>query len=231
MIYTPWNAFTWTLGSFTMYTSAFKSWRTYNRNKNPLAIIYFWITFTLGVAFFFFGVPALLSNHTQLLKYTYFLADVFVQCSMQAMAWLVWFIGLRKVIRLRVLLISTSLFSLGLLGTQLLTSEVSLSQNPHLVVYTDHFSVLLMKSVIYLAVALPLGYFILRQVPTQPTRRAQAKSFLNGLIFIVVSLAATYNNIFDKGSDTTTSTTILALIFAAFLAVSLVPSARPSTST
>lgn len=224
MFHTPLNAFTWILGSAAMFTFGFKSWRSRQRTKNPLARIYFWITMTLGAAFLLFGLPALLTANTDILKYTYFLADVCVQLSMQAMVWLLWFVGLRERIRLWRLLIITSLFSLSLLVTQLFTSQVSLSVHPDLVVYADQWPVLIMKSVIYLTVALPLAYFLLRQVPAQASQRAKIKSLLAGLIFIVVSIAATYNNVFDKGSDTVGSTIVVAAIFAVFLVVAALPS-------
>ncbi len=209
-----------------MVMFAYKSWRSYRHTNNPLARIYFWITTTLSVAFVFFGLPPLFTENTHVLKYTYFMADLFVQLSMQAMAWLVWYVGLRGTVRLRTVILFTSLLSLCVLIAQLLTSQAFVSQAKHLVVYTDQMPALILKSLIYLSVGLPLGYFMLRQVGHQLSLRAKAKSFLAGIIFIVVSGAATYNNIFDKGSDTVGSTLVLAVIFLSFLIVSALPHVR-----
>jgi hypothetical protein len=44
------------------------------------------------------------------------------------------------------------------------------------------------------------------------------------MVFILVSVAATANNIFDKGSDTVSSATTLAIFFTVFLFISLIPS-------
>ncbi len=226
MLHTPLNAFTWTLGCLAMYTFAFKGLRTYRVTKNPLALIYIWITTTLGIAFAFFGVPALLTDSAHILKYTYFFADLFVQISMQAMAWLLWFIGLRNYIQLKVLLLFTAVFSLSLMVLQLLTSHAAVSQSAHLVVYSDQLPVLIMKSLIYVAIAWPLGYFFIRQAFTQTSSRAKAKSLVSGLIFILVSLAATSNNIFDKGSDTVESTILVAVFFGIFLITAALPRAK-----
>lgn len=227
MLHTPLNAFTWILGCAAMVLFASKSLRTYRAGKNPLALIYIWITAMLGIAFLFFGIPPLLTENARVLKYTYFLADFFVQCSMQAMTWLLWFIGLQSHVRLKVLLTGTSLFSAILLSLQLLTSHAAIDKSPHLVVYSDQLPVLIMKSCIYIAVAWPIGYFLIRQVRAQVSLRAKIKSLSTGLIFILVSLAATTNNIFDKGSDTVQSTGMLAVFFGIFLLIAAWPRAKP----
>lgn len=226
----PINAYTWTLGCVAMAVFAFKSWHLYGLTKNPLAIMYTTVTVTLGVAFFFFGVPPFLTNNDAILKYTYFMADLWVQIAMQAMAWLLWFIGLRMVIGLRPLISVTATFSAVLLTLQLLSSQASVSQSPHLVVYADHMPVLIMKSVIYIVIAWPIGYFLIRQAFRQPNTRAILKSLTTGLIFILVSVAATMNNIFDKGSDTVTSTSIVAIFFGLFLLVASLPRTKPGSN-
>ncbi|HVA11066.1 MAG TPA: hypothetical protein VNG32_02765 [Candidatus Dormibacteraeota bacterium] len=193
-----------------------------------MARIYGLLGLSLGTALFFFGVPALLTNDTHTLKYTYFLADLFAQVAIQVEVWLLWFIGLRTNVKLRNLLAVTVPFSIVLLSAQLLTSFVTISTKPSLVIYTDKPLVLVLKSIIYMAIALPIGYFFLRQIPNQPSGRAKAKTLFSGLIFIILSSAATSNNILDKGSDTTTSATILGVFFALFLIVNLLPRAKPA---
>ncbi len=232
MIYTPVNAFTWALGSLAAYVFAYKSWRTYKTTKNPLAQIYAWMTAGLATSFFFFGVPALLTNDTSILRYTYVMADILIQITLQLEMWLLWFLGLRNKIQLKYLLMTTSLFSIILLINEAMTSKVAISESPHLVVYSDVRSVLIMKSIIYIGIALPLGYFFLRQVPKQTTVQAKARLLVSALTFITLSVAATCNNLFSNGSDTLQSTSILAGFFVALLFVSLLPSrksAKPSS--
>lgn len=226
----PVNAYTWTLGCAAMIVFAFKSWRLNSQTKNPLAVIYTAITVTLGIAFFFFGVPAFFTADGTILKYTYFLADLFVQISMQAMAWLLWFIGLRTAVQLRVLISLTAGFSAVLLILQLLTSQAWVDQSADLVVYADQMPVLVMKSAIYITIAWPIGYFLIREAFRQSAVRAVLKSLATGLIFILVSLAATINNIFDRGSDTRTSTVVVAVFFGLFLVVAALPRTKPAGS-
>lgn len=228
MVHVPINAITWSLGAAALYTFALKSWLSYRRTHNPLAQMYYVLGLAFGTGLFFFGVPGLFTQNLHILRYTYFLADFFVQVSMQAALWLLWFLGLRSRLRLSYLYIMTIPFSAVLMTLQALTSQVSLSQSPYLIVYTDKPAVLILKSIIYLAVAMPIGYFLIRQVPSQISLRAKLKSLTAGMTFILVGLAATINNIFDKGSDTADSAIIVAGFFVIFLIVQLMRSPASS---
>ena len=221
MFHVPINALTWTVGAVTLYTFSFKSWRTYSRTRNPLARMYSLLSLTFGTALLFFGLPGLLTQNPHILRYTYFSADFFVQVSMQIQVWILWFLGLRNRVFLRYLYIFTIPFSLVLLTLEVLTSHVSISQSPYLIVYVDKPPVLILKSIIYVTIAMPIGYFLLRQTPLQTSWRAKAKSLASGMIFIAVCLAATSNNIFDKGSDTPGSARTLLVVFIIFLLAQL----------
>jgi hypothetical protein len=226
MIHPPINAVTWSIGATALYTFGWKSWRSYRRTKNPLSRIYYILGLTFGTGLFFFGVPALFTDNLHILRYTYFLADMFVQITLQVALYLLWFLGLQGRVRLsRIYLVSIP-FSAVLLTLQALTSQVGLSLSPHLVVYTDQPAVLILKSISYLTVAMPIGYFLIRQTPKQPSLRAKTKAFMSGMTFILVGLAATSNNLFDKGSDTVQSAAIVGCFFVFFLLVQLL---RPST--
>lgn len=225
-MHVPINAITWTLGAVALYTFGFKSWRGYRRTANPLAQMYYTLGATFGTALFFFGVPGLMTQNLHILRYTYFSADFFVQISMQVLIWLLWFVGLRNYVRLRNIYFFTIPFSILSITLEVLTSHVGISQSPYLIVYSDKLPVLVLKSIIYMAVAMPLGYFLLRQVPNQTSLRAKAKTFTGAMIFIGVGLASTSNNVFDKGSDTRSSATIVMIFFAIFLLAQLLP-ARP----
>lgn len=209
----PINAITWSLGAGALATFTFKSVRTYRVTRNPLAQIYCVLGFTFGTALFFFGVPGLFTQDPHVLRVTYFFADLFVQISMQVQVWLLWFLGLRNRVRLDYLYLVTIPFSTILMTLQALTSSVYVTTSPYLIVYTDKTAVLILKSIIYVVIALPIGYFLLRQVPLQASPKAKIKSFMAGMTFIVIGLAATSNNIFDKGSDTATSASIVAIFF------------------
>lgn len=225
MIHVPINAVTWSLGSLALYTFAFRSWRSYKLTKTPVAKMYYVLGLAFGTSLFFFGVPGLFTQDTHTLRYTYFFADCFAQVSMQVALWLLWFLGLRGRVRLDYLYLVSIPFSAVLLTLQALTSQVTMSNDPFLIVYTDKPAVLAMKSIIYLAVSLPIGYFLLKQVPKQASLKSKVKSFMAGMTFIVISLAATTNNIFDKGSDTAGSATVVAIFFIIFFFAQLL---RPS---
>lgn len=217
----PINAIEWSLGALALYVFSWKSYRSYRLTKNPVARMYYVVGLTFGTGLFFFGVPGLFTQDLQILRYTYFLADLFVEISMQAAFWLLWFLGLRNRIRLDYLYLVTIPFSAVLMTLQALTSEVGISHSPYLIIYTDQPPVLILKSIIYLAVALPIGYFLLRQVPLQSSLKSKVKSFMAGMTFIVLGLAATSNNIFDRGSDTPSSATVVAIFFLVFFLAQL----------
>jgi hypothetical protein len=217
----PLNAYTWTLGAIAVYAFSTKSILSYRRTKNPLAHIYSWLGFTFATGMLFYGLPGLITQNPHTIRYTYFLADIFVQLSLQFGIWLLWFIGMRVYISLKYLLALTVPLSIAIMIIEVLTSKVTISASPHLIIYTDMFIVLVLKSIIYILVALPLAYFLLKQVPNQATWRAKFQSFIAGMIFITVCLAATSNNIFDKGSDTVQSSMDLAIFFTIFLLAQL----------
>ena len=217
MIHVPINSVTWTLGAGSLYMFSFNSWRAHRLTKNPLARMYYILGLSFGTALFFFGVPGLFTQNPHILRYTYFSADFFVQASMQVQVWILWFLGLRNRAPLRRLLAGTLPFSALLITLEVLTSHVAVSRSPYLIIYHDKPPVLILKSIIYVAIALPLGYFFLRRVPDQTTPRAKIKSLTAGLFFIVVCLAATSNNIFDKGSDTVSSSVTVLVFFIIFL--------------
>lgn len=224
----PINSLAWSIGALALYSFVIKSWRSYHLTRNPLARMYGVLAFTFGTALFFFGVPGLLTEHTSILRYTYFLADLFVQISMQVQVWILWFLGLRNYARLDYLYLVTIPFSAVLMTLQAMTSSVEISHSQNIVIYTDKPAVLILKSIIYVAIALPIGYFLLRQVPQQVSLRAKLKSFVAGMAFIVICIAATSNNIFDNGSDTPTSATVVAIFFIIFLLTNLPRPARRS---
>jgi len=223
----PINAVSWSLGALALYMFAFKSWRSYRTTRNPLGRMYCVLGLTFGTALFFFGVPGLFTRDVSVLRITYFLADLFVQISMQVQLWLLWFLGLQGRTRLVYLYLITVPFSAVLMTLQALTSHVDISWSPYLIVYTDGTAVLILKSIIYLAIALPIGYFFVREAPRQSTFKARAQSFMAGLTFIVVCLAATSNNIFDKGSDTPTSAAVISVLFIIFFLAELLRSSGP----
>ncbi|HVX57647.1 MAG TPA: hypothetical protein VHA37_08010 [Candidatus Saccharimonadales bacterium] len=228
MIHLPLNAVAWSLGALAVYTFSVRSWRTYHLTQNPLARIYTVFGLTFGTALLFFGLPGLLSQNIHLLRYTYFLADLFVQISLQVALWLLWFLGLRAYLRLDYLYLVTVPFSAVLMTLQALTSQVQISRSPYLIIYTDRPVVLILKSVIYVVVAVPLGYFLLKQVPRQSSFKSKLKSFMAGMGFFIICAAATSNNIFDKGSDTQGSSAILCAFFVVlFLAQLLRPVSKP----
>jgi hypothetical protein len=227
MIHVPINAITWSLGFVAFYTLTLKSRSSYRRTRNPLAQMYYWIGLSFGTGLFFFGVPGLFTQNLQVLSYSYFMADFFTQVTMQIGFWLMWFLGLRNRIRLRLLLAFTIPFSVVLMVLQGLTLRVELSQSPYLIEYLDQPPVLILKSIIYGAVSWPLGFFILRQAPSQLTLSAKIKSAALGLAFILVSTAAIINNVFERGGDTKESATIVAIFFVVFFLAQLL---RPSSS-
>ncbi len=225
MINVPINAITWSLGALALYTFAFKSWLSYRRTRNPIGQMYFLIGLTFGSGLFLFGVPGLLTQDPHILRYTYVLGDFFVQASIQVALWLLWFLGLRNRVRLGYIYMVSVPVSTVLITLEALTSQVSFNQSLNLIVYTDKPVVLILKSIMYICVAMPIGYLMIREVPRQISLRAKFKSLMAGMTFIVVGLAATSNNVFDKGSDTPQSAIIVAVLFLVFLVAQLL---RPS---
>ncbi|MGH7194896.1 MAG: hypothetical protein ACREJM_15380 [Candidatus Saccharimonadales bacterium] len=212
----PINAVSWSLGGLALYTFSVKGWRSYRLTRNPLGQIYLVLGLTFGTALFFFGVPGLFTRDTHILRITYFFADLFVQITMQVGIWMLWFLGLRNRVRLDYIYLLTIPFSAILMTLQALTSEVAYSASQNLIIYSDRTSVLILKSIIYVAVAVPIGYFLLRQAPLQTSAKAKLKSFMAGMTFLVICVAATSNNIFDNGSDTPTSSAVVAVFFLIF---------------
>ncbi len=221
MIHEPINALAWSFGALAMYAFAIKSGRSYRRTRNPLARMYYALGLTFGTALLFFGLPGLVTRDIHTLRITYFFADLFVQVSLQVQVWLLWFLGMRSHVRLSYLYLVTIPFSAALMTLQAMTSHVAVTNAPYMIVYADQSAVLILKSIIYAAIALPIGYFFVRETPRQTSLKAKTQSFMAGMTFIVICLAAITNNVFDNGSDTPRSSAVVATFFAVFLLVQL----------
>ncbi len=217
----PINAYTWTWGAIAVYAFTIKSISSYRRTKNPIARKYSLLGFWFATGMLFYGLPGFFTSDTDVLKHTYFFADVCIQISIQFGFWLSWFIGLRPYIKLKYLLGLTIPLSVLTLIIEFSTSMANVSQNPHLLQYTDAESVLILKSIMYLLVAVPLSFFLLKQVPNQNSISTKFQSLVSGLIPIIVTIAAVSNNIFDKGSDTAQSSVELAIFFTVFFIAQL----------
>ncbi|MFI5271191.1 MAG: hypothetical protein ACHQT9_04060 [Candidatus Saccharimonadales bacterium] len=217
----PINAYSWTFGAIAVYAFTIKSIASYERTRNPLARIYSFLGFFFGTAMLFFGFPAFLTSNESILKYTSFSADVSLEISVLLSLWLTWFIGLRQYISLKYIIGFIFPLSVLALTMEFFTSSAHVSQNPHLVQYTNTMSVLILQSIIYALVAFPLSYFLLKHVPDQITLRAKFQSLVSGLIPLIVASAGISNNIFDKGSDTKQSAIELSIFFAIFFLAQL----------
>lgn len=217
----PLNAYTWTWGAIAVYAFTIRSYISYRRTKNPLAKIYTFVGLSFAMGLLFYGFPGLFTQSPHILNVTYFMADLFVQIALQFAVWLLWFIGLRVYLNLKYLLAITIPLSTVIMVLHVMTSQVSLSLSQNLIIYTDKFPVLLLKSIIYILVPLPLAFFLIKQVPNQSSARAKFQSLIAGAIFIAVMAASVSNNIFDKGSDTRGSCLSLAVFFTIFFLAQL----------
>lgn len=220
------NGVPWTIASVLVYRFGIKGYRSYRKSKNPLSKIYGFLGLTLGTSLFFYGVPILITINADIIKYTYFIGDLFAQIAMQINIWLLWFIVFRYRVRLRNILIFSVPYSVILLAIQLKTSYITYSYNPLIVGYNDHTSLIILKSIIYIGVAWPLGFFFLHQLPSQPDLLTKFKSLIIGGMFILISGIATYQEITDKGADTYNSALFSLVIFLVFLAGSLIPKSK-----
>lgn len=221
----PINAYSWTWGAIAVYAFTIKSTLSHRRTKNPVARIYSWLGFWFATGMLFYGAPGFFTNDISVLKHTYFVADICIQTSMQFGVWLAWFIGLRSYISLKYLLGISIPLSILTMIIEYSTSMVHVSQNPHLLQYTDIFTLLVLKTITYTLVGLPLAVLLLRQVPNQTTLRSKFQSLVSGLIPVIVVGAAVSDNIFSKGSDTVESSIELIIFFTVFFVAQL---PRPS---
>lgn len=219
----PIDAIAWCIGAAVLWIFTLKSYLNYRKTRNPLVPMYIGIGIPLGTACLLFGLPLLLTHNETVLFYTNFIGDVFVQITMLAQAWLAWFVGWRKFVPLWLILLFTACLSVPLLIIEYHTSSVHVSMSPYLLVYNDSNVVLWLKSLLYVLIAWPIGYFFIRHGMTQAVKRARVKSIATGATFILISGAAVISNIFDHGSATFTSAVQNFVIFTIFLIITLWP--------
>lgn len=180
------------------------------------------IALLMGTSFFFFGVPNLFTQDTNILLKTYYLADLFAQLGILAQTRLLWFIGFKNKLNWLVIAIPTLLWSVTimLLETHLLPSHVVIDTSARLVLYIDQTPVLYMKSILYAAVAFPISYFFIRQGFTQKVFKAKINSIAAGMVFLFVSVSSIQNALFTQGSDTKQTTITNTILFLTFQAIS-----------
>jgi hypothetical protein len=219
----PYNAISWMIGFLAVYTFAYRSYLAYKKTGNEIAKIYCGMSLAFGIGFLFYGVLTPFTTDLTILLKSYLFSEAAVQVGVQFQVWLLWFIGLRNMIRLRYLLCISLTFSILILIVEVLTSKVFLSQSPLLFITKDIPLALGLKCLVYIATSWPLGYFFIRQSGLQQNLKAQLTSIATGLIFIVVSGATVLKSIIAVGSDSYDSAVINAVVFLIFLALNLLP--------
>lgn len=219
----PYNSISWMIGFVAVYTFAFRSWMAYRKTGNEIAKIYFGMSLAFGLGFLFYGVLTLFTFNPIYLFKSYIFSEFAVQIGIQFQVWLLWFIGLRNMIRLRHLLCASITFSVLILIIEIFTSRAFISQSPLLFISKDIPIALGLKCMLYIATSWPLGYFFIKQSGLQQNLKSQLTSIATGLIFIVISSATVLNSIVAGGSDSYESAVVNAAVFLIFLAVNLIP--------
>jgi len=222
----PIDAIAWCIGATVLWIFTLKCYLNYRVTRNPLLPKYMMIASTLGASCLLFGLPSLLTHDNHTLFYTNYIGDVFVQICMMGQIWLAWFIGWKKFVPLWVVLVPTIVFSCVILFFEYHTSSVYWSSSPYVVVYNDAKSILWMKSILYILISWPLGYFFIRLGLAQQSRLARIKSIMTGLMFIFISGAAIYTNLFNHGSDNFNSAVQNFIVFSVFLLITIWPRKR-----
>lgn len=225
----PINAITWTFGAIPILILCFRGLKTYRQAGNPLSLMYVIIGFTVSLGFLLIGIPPFFTSNSSILIITYYLATISFLSSIQAQTWLLWFIGLRKYISLKKLLLASIIFALVILGLQVGTSHAFVQYQPHLVQYIDAPDVLLFKSALYILLALPISYFFINQARIQKEWLIKAKSLTTAAVFLTVCAAAVSTNILYKGGDSVSSSKILDIVFALILLGCLLPHRHTNT--
>lgn len=219
----PYNSITWILGSLALMAFGLRSFFAYRESGNEIAKIYCGISLSFAVGFLLFGLPAVFTIDTTKLIKTYVLSEAFIQLGMQFQVWLLWFIGLRNRVRLRYLLLASGLMSASIVVIEAFTSRYKIMTNPLFFVSMDIPLALIMKSILYIAVCWPLGYFFIVQARHQASFRSKLTSYVTGLVFLIISAGAVASCITSGGGDTYSSSVIDSIVFIGFLVVNLIP--------
>ena len=229
----PYNAYSWTLGWIVITLFAYKSYKNYQRTKNPLAKIYAYIGIMFGTSFFFFGVPNALTNNPNTLLHTYWTADILAQLGMLAQARLLWFIGFRGRVRWVFVAIPTVCLSATILWFEIhgQPSHIVVDTGARLVRYIDAPITNYLKSLIYTIIAYPIGYFFIRQGFRSGTSKARATSIAAGLVFVFIASSSIQNALITKGSDNKVSVIVNTCVFITFQLVSSIWSWRQRLQT
>ena len=225
----PINAYTWTFGAIPIIILCYRGLKSYRQAGNPLSLMYVIIAFTVSLGFLLIGIPPFFTSKSSILIITYYLATIVFLLSLQAQTWLLWFIGLRKYISLKKLLLASGIFALVILGLQIGTSHAIVEYNPHLVQYTDAPDVLIFKSAFYILIAVPISYFFINQARVQKEWLVKSKSLITAAVFLTVCAAAVSTNILYKGGDSVSSSRIIDIVFTIILLGSIIPHGHTKT--
>lgn len=216
----PINAIAYSFGALTMFIYAIRGFYSYRQTHNPLAQIYVSVGLTLGLSFFWWGIPPLFSTNPHLLIYGQYLADSFLQLCFVAMARLLWFFGFRDHLKFRYLAIPIILWGIPLVASDILYSTVTIIGD--IAAYHDAFITLVLKSIIYIAVPWPVGYFYMKQGLKQPELLNRLKLISMGLVYVLISAFAVLDNL-NGGADTQADSIGRIVIFALFLLITVWP--------
>ncbi|MEO7617344.1 MAG: hypothetical protein ABIS59_00720 [Candidatus Saccharibacteria bacterium] len=219
----PYNSYSWFLGFIALFAFSLRSLAAYNETGNQVAKIYSRMSMAFAFGFLFFAIPMALTLDPAVLTHYYPLSEIPVQIAVQLEIWLLWFIGLRSKIHLRYLLMVSIPLSIIIIGTEIATSHFVVTQNPLIATSVDILFVSFLKSLLYIMISWPLGFFFIAQAKLQPTLRAKITSVMTGLVFLIVSLGAVASSFTSGGGDTYSSTVIDGILFVMFSVVNLMP--------
>jgi hypothetical protein len=163
----PYNSFSWFLGFVGLFLFSLRSLAAYKETGNQVAKIYSRMSMAFALGFLFFAIPMALTLDPAVLTKYYTLSEIPVQIAVQLEIWLLWFIGLRNKIHLRYLLLVSIVLSIIIIGTEIGTSHFVITQNPLIATSVDILFVSFLKSILYIMISWPLGFFFIAQAKLQ----------------------------------------------------------------
>jgi hypothetical protein len=183
----PLNSWTWLVGALACFALYYRSFVNYRRSANELSKYLAYFALTMGCGQALLAVPSFLTLDVSILRATYLAGEFFIYASGVAQAAIVWCLILRRILSLRVVIISVTVVGLAAWLYAVPNSTLHISNN--FISYRDPLVSTLVVGIMLTGLFLPVGIYFLRAATQQNRLKGRLTSLILGLVYIGVGIS------------------------------------------
>ncbi len=214
----PTASWQWLLIGIVFYTVGIKSFISYKKTTNQVALFYAYVATSAGVSYTLWSLPSIFSSNAEVIKYFSMVGDVLITIPIASHAILVWLLMLKsKRISKWALLIPSSIIALwsstlsvadALSGTNFAhisnSGELLLGNLPSIL------------SVLFIILFYPLAFYFFKGIRSSKNLSGKMRGVALGLIYAGLATTEIQANSFSSTSSQSEERTIIFVLMIVF---------------